>query len=170
MATAFEDLRILHVAEAIADDIWQHVVGWEEFARDVVGKQLARATDSIGANIAEAYGRFHFGEKIQFLYYSRGSLFETKYWLNRALARNLMPLSDVQGYADRLSNLARQLNAFAGSLKSQRYGNRKQSKAMREAGADYATNMPNDAPEALFSETDLEWLRSLPAETDRANL
>ncbi len=78
MATPFEDLRVLRSAETIADEVWRTVVKWNEFTRDVVGKQLTRAVDSIGANIAEAYGRFHYGEKIQFLYYARGSLFETK--------------------------------------------------------------------------------------------
>ena len=58
MATSFEELRVLHEAEAIADEIWQEVIGWESFAREVVGGQMARAADLIGANIAEAFGRF----------------------------------------------------------------------------------------------------------------
>ena len=69
--------------------IWKRVVQWDEFAKDVVGKQMARSADFIGANIAESFGRFNFGEKLQFLYYSRGSIFETKYWLNRTQVRGL---------------------------------------------------------------------------------
>lgn len=79
MSTQLEDLKILQNAENIADAIWKRVMKWEKFAKDVVGKQIIRAVDSIGANIAESYGRFNYGEKLQFLYYSRGSLFETKY-------------------------------------------------------------------------------------------
>lgn len=60
MTTRFEDERVLQAAERVADEIWNCVIGWDEFARDVVGKQLARAADSIGANIAESYGRYHF--------------------------------------------------------------------------------------------------------------
>jgi hypothetical protein len=52
MATAFEELRVLQDAEAVAEEIWQQVVGWDPFAREVVGGQLARAADSVGANIA----------------------------------------------------------------------------------------------------------------------
>ena len=75
MATKFEDLRILQAAEEIADGVWKQVTEWDDFDRDVVGKQMARAADSIGAYIAESYGRYHYGEKLQFLYYARGSLF-----------------------------------------------------------------------------------------------
>src|ERR1041384_4378539 len=105
MATELEDLRILKTAEEVADAVWKRVVEWEEFAKDVVGKQLTRAIDSIGANIAESYGRFNYGEKLQFLYYSRGSLFETKYWLNRVFVRELMQAEEVKGYANQLSDV-----------------------------------------------------------------
>lgn len=83
MAVGLEDLQVLKAAEMIADSIWKRVAQWDDFAKDVVGKQITRSADSIGANIAESFGRYNFGEKLQFLYYSRGSLFETKYWLNR---------------------------------------------------------------------------------------
>ncbi|MCB0211362.1 MAG: four helix bundle protein, partial [Anaerolineae bacterium] len=89
MGIELEDLRVLQSAESVADEVWKFVVSWDKFARDVVGGQLARATDSIGANIAESFGRFHYGEKLKFLYYARGSLFETNYWLNRSSKRNL---------------------------------------------------------------------------------
>lgn len=160
MATELEDLRILKTAEEIADAIWKLVVTWDEFAQDVVGKQLARSTDSIGANIAESYGRFNYGEKLQFLYYSRGSLFETKYWLNRAQTRGLMQAGEVKGYAVRLSDVARQLNTFANSLKSQRQDNKAQSKSVRESSAEYLTNASVGDAMLLFADTELNWLES----------
>ena len=40
--------------------------------------QLRRAALSISANIAEAYGRNHTLDKINFYYYSRGSVTETQ--------------------------------------------------------------------------------------------
>jgi len=159
MATSLEDLRVLREAEAVADGIWREVVRWDPFAREVLGGQLARAADSIGANVAESFGRFHYGEKLRFLYYARGSLFETKYWLNRALARNLMSSDEVQQYAARLTDVARQLNAFARSLKAQRRGSSKRSTAVREAVSEYSAD---DAQVPLFTETELEWLETVP--------
>ncbi len=162
MATELEDLKILQNVESIADAVWKRVVQWEQFAKDVVGKQMARATDSIGANIAESYGRFNYGEKLQFLYYSRGSLFETKYWLNRALARELMRADEVKSYARRLSDVARQLNTFANSLKSQRKDNKAQSKSIREPGAEYVVDDWLDDSTPLFTNLELNWLEAQP--------
>jgi four helix bundle protein len=146
--TAFEDLQVLQAAEEIADSIWKKVGSWDTFARDVVGKQLTRAADSIGANIAESFGRFSFGEKLQFLYYSRGSLFETKYWLNRAQTRGLMKPGEVAEYAEKLTQLARQLNAFAAGLKTVR-AEQPGKKSIRESAAQYTIE------ETLFTEEDL---------------
>ncbi|MEW5720629.1 MAG: four helix bundle protein [Chloroflexota bacterium] len=159
MATSLEELKVLQVAEGIADGIWTQVVRWDEFPRDVVGKQLTRAADSIGANIAESFGRFNYGEKLQFLYYARGSLFETKYWLNRTSARNLLPSSETKNYVSQLTDLARQLNAFASNLKSQRRDEH-HPKAIREAPAEYVVWTQDDTS-PLFTQADLEWLESI---------
>jgi four helix bundle protein len=152
MPTSLEDVRVLKSAEQIADAIYKISSRWNDFAKDVVGKQIFRAADSIRANIAESFGRFHFGEKIQFLYYARGSLFETKYWLNRASARELMSSTDSQNYVTRLTDIARQLNLCVSSLKGKRSG---------EITAEYLTSrLPEDFLNTFFDETDFEWLES----------
>ncbi len=161
MPTSLEDVRVLKNAEQIADAIYKIASQWDEFAQDVVGKQISRTADSIGANIAESFGRFHFGEKIQFLYYARGSVFETKYWLNRAAVRQLMSLPDSQSYVTRLTDIARQLNLYVSSLKSQRTGEITVAKTVKENPAEYIpSHLPDDFPRILFDETDFEWLES----------
>ena len=55
--TKFEKLRGYDLAETVADEVWNTVRAWDPFARDTVGRQLVRAADSIGANIAEGIGR-----------------------------------------------------------------------------------------------------------------
>ena len=50
--TKFEDLRIYRLSEDIADTTWEIVIKWHNLPQDTVGKQLIRATDSVGANIA----------------------------------------------------------------------------------------------------------------------
>jgi four helix bundle protein len=161
MPTSLEDVRVLKSAEQIADAIYKVASHWDDFARDVVGKQISRASDSIGANIAESFGRFHFGEKIQFLYYSRGSVFETKYWLNRASARELMSFANSQSYTTRLTDIARQLNLYISSLKGQRSGEITVAKSVKENPVEYLTSrLPENFPEVLFDKTDIAWLES----------
>jgi four helix bundle protein len=159
MATSLEDLRVLKAAEEIADAIWKKVVRWDPFAKDVVGKQLAEASDSIGANVAESFGRFNFGEKIQFLYYARGSLFETKYWLNRSLARELMSADEVRNHATQLTAVARQINSFAASLRTQR--SPLKNKVLKESSVEYSvSNSLEEFPESLFTGLELDWLET----------
>jgi len=161
MPTSLEDIRVLKNAEEISDAIYKIASRWDEFAKDVVGKQISRAADSIGANIAESFGRYHFGEKIQFLYYARGSLFETKYWLNRAATRELMSSADSQSYVTRLTDIARQLNLYISSLKGQRSGEITVAKTVKESPIEYLiAQVPEDFPDTLFDETDFEWLKS----------
>ncbi len=66
-----------------------------------------------------------------------------------------MESSQAQNYASRLTDVARQLKAFAKSLKAQRSSSRKRPKAVREPAAEYILH---DAP---FSEADLEWLETI---------
>ena len=160
MSLKFEELRILQAAEATADGIWKQVVQWDPFVRDVVGKQLARAADSIGANIAKLFGRFHYGEKVQFLYYARGSLFETKYWLNRVKDRGLMPSTQVQDYASQLSDLAHQLHAFISPLTAQRHNNQSKLKSITEAPIHYLDDQDNDVSRSLFTDDELRWIQN----------
>ena len=160
MPATFEDLRVLKSAEDIADSVWKVVVQWDEFAKDVVGKQMARSADSIGANIAESFGRFNFGEKLQFLYYSRGSIFETKYWLNRTRVRGLMNPDEVRAHINRLTDLARQLNTFAGSLKTVRAEQKSKPAAVRETQAEYLPATPDELPDPLFTEDEINLLNA----------
>lgn len=161
MPTSMEDIRVLRSVEQIADAIYKVASRWDDFAKDVVGKQISRAADSIGANIAESFGRYHFGEKIQFLYYARGSLFETKYWLNRTSERELMSAADAKSYAVKLTDIARQLNLYVSSFKGQRSGEITVAKTVKESPVEYlTTRLPDDFPDVLFDEMDFTWLDS----------
>jgi four helix bundle protein len=51
------------------------------YTGDIIAKQLLRAVTSIGANIAEGYGRHEGKEYLRFLEYSYGSSNEVDNWL-----------------------------------------------------------------------------------------
>ncbi|MBI3159122.1 MAG: four helix bundle protein [Chloroflexi bacterium] len=155
MAMALEELEVLKTAEEIADSIWSAVSKWNAFEKETVGSQISRAADSIGANIAEAYGRYHFLDRSKFLYYARGSLFETKYWVNRALVRNLMEPPIAGDLSANLTQLARQLNALIGITRAQG----KKAKTIKEVPPPYGSDI---APDMLFDDSDLAYLSHLP--------
>lgn len=169
MKTELEDLRILQTAQEIADSLWSRIVKWDDFSKDTVGKQLAPAADSIGANIAEAFGRFHYGQKIEFLYYARGSLFETKYWLNRVMRRSLMPVDEIQRHSRELTSLARGLNAFVKDLRAQQKAGVAISRTAREEQAEYMSNEFIES-KSLFTDEELTWLESLNLLSPVSNL
>lgn len=107
-----EELEIFKEAELIGDRYWDLVSTWDGFAKETVGKQLVRAADRIGAHIAESYGRFHCGERIQFLYHACGSVYETRFWTRRALKRGLMPVETANRAITFNDEFARKLNRY----------------------------------------------------------
>ena len=116
MKTAFENLRVYRLSEKLADEIWDLVLSWNDFAKDTVGKQLVRAGDSIGANIAEGTGRGSYQDNRRFVRIARGSLNETQHWLRRAFRRKLITDSRVKILKPLLDELAPRLNAYLKSI------------------------------------------------------
>jgi four helix bundle protein len=114
--TNFENLKVYQLSERLADTIWDISVAWNSFARDTVGKQIVRAADSIGANIAEGSGRGSVKEMQQYTRTARGSLYETKHWLRRAFRRRLLPAKQIDCLKQLVDALAPMLNAYYRSL------------------------------------------------------
>lgn len=76
---SFEKLRVYQLAEELADAIWVIVRSWDRLASDTIGKQIIRSVDSVGANIAEGYGRGSYPDNRRFVRIARGSLYETRH-------------------------------------------------------------------------------------------
>lgn len=107
-----EELNVYRLAMDMAEKIWDIVTGWDFFARDTVGKQLVKAADSVAANLSEGFGRYHFREKINFSYYSRGSLYETKTWLQKAANRGLLNSDNYEYFIKRTEDIGIRLNNY----------------------------------------------------------
>jgi four helix bundle protein len=109
---SLEDLEVYQLAESFGDEIWFLVMEWGYFAKDTIGKQIARSADSISANIAEGYGRYHYKENRNFCYFSRGSIIETKGWLKKAKNRNLISEDQFNILFEKLQTIHLKLNAY----------------------------------------------------------
>ncbi len=107
-----EDLEVYKLAMTIGENVWSVVQTMDEFARETVGKQLVRSADSVAANISEGFGRFHYKDRKLFLYYSRGSLYETKTWLQKAFNRSIIDRNDYDQYSNEIKNLSVKLNNY----------------------------------------------------------
>lgn len=112
----FENLAVYQLSERISDIVWGIASNWDNLARNTVGKQLIRAADSIGANIAEGEGRGSYKENQRFVRIARTSLNETKHWLRRAYNRKLLDQDQVAILKPLLDELAPRLNAYLKSI------------------------------------------------------
>jgi len=111
-----DELRVYNLSMDLAEEIWNIVIKWDYFAKDVIGKQLIKAIDSVAANLSEGFGRFFYKEEKQFCYYSRGSLYETKTWLTKASNRNLISNDDFEKFTKEINDIGVKLNNYINSI------------------------------------------------------
>jgi four helix bundle protein len=83
---------------------------WE--TRKVVGHQMIRSADSVGANIAEGYGRFHYLDKNKFYYNARGSLLEVQHWFGLMRERGNIDQEQFDELTTITSNIGKCLNGL----------------------------------------------------------
>ncbi len=114
--SSFENLRVYQLSEQMADEIWNIVVLWDQFAKQTVGSQIVRAADSVGANVAEGSGRGSYQDNCCFVRIARGSLKETQHFLRRAYKRNIISDHQVARIKPIIDELAPKLNAYLNSI------------------------------------------------------
>ena len=112
----FEKLEVYQLSEKLSDLTWAIVIKWNYFEKETIGKQLVNSANSIGANIAEGTGRATFKDNRRFINIARSSLYETKYWLERAYKRNLLTDQQFQELEPIINELTPRLNAFLNSI------------------------------------------------------
>lgn len=112
MKTNFENLEIYQLSEKLSDRVWQIVTEWNFLNQKTVGTQVIRAADSIGANIAEGSGRGTDKDYSRFLRIARGSLYETRHWLRRAVKRELLTKDQIEELSSITKELTPKLNAY----------------------------------------------------------
>jgi four helix bundle protein len=114
--SGFEKLDVFLLAEDLADAVWTCVRRWDGLALHTLGRQLVRAADSFGANIAEGYGRGSDADRRRFVRIAIGSLYETKYWFRRAFRRELLTEDQVGLLQPLVQRLLPMLNGYLRSI------------------------------------------------------
>ncbi|MCG2693868.1 four helix bundle protein [Candidatus Parcubacteria bacterium] len=95
------------------------VLKWDSFDKYTLGQQYADALDSISANLAEGYGRYHFKDKIKFYYNARGSALEAHDWTAKAIRRNLLSSEEKERIKNLLYKLPKDINILINRTRSQ---------------------------------------------------
>jgi len=117
---SFKDLKIWQRARTVFTMVYADVRAWpRERGPQVLSYQLLRSVGSIGANIAEGYGRGLPGEFEQFLRYARGSAAETDNWLCFAVETGLISEKRYEEYAALILELNKMTGAFIGKIRLQ---------------------------------------------------
>lgn len=104
------DLDSYRIAFNLSNYVWEVIFSWDYFAKDVIGKQFARAVDSISANIAEGFGRYTKKDKINFYRYSYGSVKEALDWNEKAKIRKLLTKEQYEHIFQELQKLPKSVN------------------------------------------------------------
>ena len=113
-----EELEIYQLALEISKLAWEIYGKLPKDQQYSQGRQFLEAADSVGANIAEGYGRYHYKDSIKFYYNSRGSLFETKHWNTLLIQRNLITKDTFGKMKDLIETEQLKLNNFINSIKA----------------------------------------------------
>ena len=105
-----DEVTAYKIAFELSNYVWDVVMKWDWFAKKTIGAQFVTSTDSVSANIAEGYGRFHKKDKIKFYHYSRGSALEAMDWTTKAYGRRLLTTDQFQHISQGLQKLPKEIN------------------------------------------------------------
>jgi len=115
-----EELEVYKLSREISKDAWMFYTKLDWQAKKTIGDQFISSIDSIAANIAEGFGRFHYLDKNKFNYNSRGSLFESIHWTNLLIERKLIKADEGEKLTGKLNKLAIKLNNYINATRKQK--------------------------------------------------
>ena len=115
-----KDLEVYRLANEISNEAWiiYDKLDWRD--KKTMGYQFISAIDSVGANIAEGFGRYHYLDRNKFNYNARGSLFESLYWLETTKRRDKITEIQFSLLEKKLINLSVKLNNYISSTKKEK--------------------------------------------------
>lgn len=113
-----EDLKIYKLAVRLEIFVYKVLKKFppEEKYRSV--DNIKRSSSSVPNNIAEAYGKFSFGVKINHLYIARGEAEETKSGIERAYRKGFISKEISDFTCEKYTELIKGINGYINFLKN----------------------------------------------------
>lgn len=110
-------LEVYKISRELSKIAWEVYSELDKEYRYGMGQQFLNSTDSVGANIAEGYGRFHYLDSAKFYYNSRGSHYESRHWQELLTERKLISDKVSNKLIERYDVFGVKLNNFISSVK-----------------------------------------------------
>jgi four helix bundle protein len=106
-----KELDIYQLSRKLSSKAWSIYQRLDYHLRKNWGDQMISSIDSVGANIAEGYARFHFLDRIKFYYIARASLSESvEHWVDLGLERKIVLQEEFEEIYSISKNLQIKLN------------------------------------------------------------
>ena len=121
---SLHNLKVYQLSCEYADECWLIYSEMDWKLKKIVGDQMIRSVDSVAANVAEGYGRFHYLDKIKFYYNARASLFESKHWIDTLFKRCFIERSNYL----KLIELYREIHLTLNGLINSTYKNKNKNR------------------------------------------
>jgi len=116
-----KELKVYQLARKLSALAWNIYSKMSFEDKKIMGDQFIRSTDSIGANIAEGYSRYHYLDKVRFYYNARASQSEaTDHWLDLLFERNKISQDIFDEYNSISKDLQIKLNNFIKTTKDEK--------------------------------------------------
>lgn len=108
-----QELKVYQLSRELSSKAWE-VYGKLNFEqKKLFGDQFLRAIDSIGANIAEGYARYHALDQVRFYHIARASMSEAiSHWVSLLLERKVISEIDHNFLFEKSKELEIKLNNF----------------------------------------------------------
>ena len=123
MGESFENLKVWQKAHELMLFVHREVVpSFPKEEKWDLADQIRRSSKSVGANIAEGYGRFYYKDRVRFCYNARGSLTETENHLLDARHLEYISSQTYQKGRELATEAQRLLNGYIDYLKREKPG------------------------------------------------
>jgi four helix bundle protein len=118
-----KELKVYQLSRELSTIAWEiySKMKWDE--KKIIGDQFIRSIDSVGANIAEGYNRYHYLDKVRFYFFSRASLAEAiEHWTELLNERKMISSEKYNQLITIYKDLQIRLNNFIRQTKDENKG------------------------------------------------
>jgi four helix bundle protein len=147
-AKGIDDLKFYQLALKLLRAAYKMAAELPDYEKYNLAAQVRRAALSAVLNMAEGYGRYHYLDKLRFLYIAHGSLSEVRSAFTSAQIVGYISFDQLQWAYDTEAEAQKSLNGYIGYLRRKQQGREEfGNKLIREDVVVYEVHLIPDAPD-----------------------